>query len=51
MADPPDADPVDQNPRERGLEQRSGAPPLSPWLVIFAIALLAAAAYAASALF
>lgn len=49
-ADPPDTDPVDQDPRERGLERRSGGPALSPWLVIAGIALLAAAAYVLLAL-
>ena len=50
MADPPDTDPVDQDPRERGLERRSGGPALSPWLIVGVIVLLAAAAYAVSAL-
>lgn len=50
MADPPDTDPVDQTPRERGLERRSGGPALSPWLIVGVIALLAAAVYVASAL-
>ena len=51
MADPPDTDPVDQDPRERGLERRSGGPALSPWLIVGVIALLAAAVYVVSALF
>lgn len=51
MADPRDTDPIDQSPRERGLERRSGGPALSPWLIIGAIVLLAAAVYTVSALF
>jgi len=50
MADPPDTDPVDQNPRERGLERRSDGPALSPWLLVGVIALAAAAVYVSSAL-
>jgi hypothetical protein len=50
MADPLDTDPADKTPRERGLERRSGGPALSPWLVIGAVALLAALVYALSAL-
>lgn len=50
MADPRDTDPVDQDPRERGLERRAGGPALTPWLVVGVVALLAAAAYVASAL-
>lgn len=50
MADPLDTDPIDQDPRERDLERRSGGAALSPWLVVGAIALVAAAVYAVSAL-
>ena len=50
MADPPDTDPVDQDPRERGLERRSGGPAVSPWLAVLAVGLLAAAVYVVSAL-
>lgn len=50
MADPRDTDPVDQNPRESGLERRSRGLALTPWLILGAIALLAAAVYVASAL-
>ncbi len=49
-ADPHDTDPLDRDPRERGLERRSGGSALSPWLVIGAIVLLAATVYVASAL-
>lgn len=49
-ADPPDTDPVDQDPRERGLQRRSGGRALGPWLVVGGIALLAAVAYAVSSL-
>lgn len=50
MADPPDTDPADKDPRERGLERRSKAPAVSPWLVIGVILLLGAVIYAVSAL-
>lgn len=50
MADPLDTDPADKDPRERGLERRSNAPAVSPWLVIGVILLVAAAAYVVSAL-
>lgn len=50
MADPPDTDPADKDPRERGLERRSYVPAVSPWLVIGVILLLGAVIYAASAL-
>ena len=49
-ADPRDTDPIDQDPREHGLERRSSGPALSPWLMIGAIVLLAAAVYVVSAL-
>lgn len=49
-ADPPDTDPADQAPRERGLERRSGSPSVIPWVVLAAIGLLAAAAYVIPAL-
>lgn len=51
MADPRDTDPIDQSPREQGLERRSSGPALSPWLIIGAVLLLAAAVYTVSALF
>ena len=50
MADPPDTDPADKDPRERGLERRSETPAVSPWLVIGVILLLGAVIYVASAL-
>jgi len=50
MADPRDTDPVDKTPSERGLERRSGAPAVSPWLIIMLIAMLGAAVYAVSAM-
>lgn len=50
MADPPYTDPADKDPRERGLERRSNAPAVSPWLVIGVILLLGAVIYAVSAL-
>lgn len=50
MADPVDSDPADRDPRERDLQRRSGAPAVSPWLVIGVIALIAAAAYVISAI-
>lgn len=49
MADPPDTDPVDQDPRERGLERRSDTPAVSPWVVIGAIVMLGALVYVISA--
>ena len=48
--DPEETDPVDQTPPERGLERRGGGPAVGPWLVIAAIALLAALVYVISAL-
>lgn len=50
MADLRDTDPIDQSPRERGLERRSGGGAVSPWLIIGGIALLAVVVYAVSAL-
>lgn len=44
-ADPRDTDPVDQ-----GLERRSEAPSISPWLVVVAVVLLGAVVYVVSAL-
>ncbi|MDY6924665.1 MAG: hypothetical protein SWI22_11985 [Pseudomonadota bacterium] len=49
-ADLPDTDPADRDPREQGLERRSGGAALSPWLVIGGIALLAVVVYVVSAL-
>ncbi|WP_200939840.1 hypothetical protein [Brevundimonas sp. Root1279] len=49
-ADPPNTDPEDKDPRERGLERRSGDPSLTPWLIVGGLVLLGAAAYAISAL-
>ncbi|MFN3931659.1 MAG: hypothetical protein ACK4JY_07915 [Brevundimonas sp.] len=49
-ADLPEIDPADRDPRERGLERRSGGPALSPWLIIGGIALVAVAVYVVSAL-
>lgn len=49
-ADPQDTDPIDRDPRERGLERRSGGAALSPWLMIGGIALLAIVVYVVSAL-
>lgn len=50
MADPRNTDPEDQDPRERGLERRSDAPAVSPWLIIGVIVLLGAAVYVVSAM-
>lgn len=50
MADPPDTDPAEQTPRERGLERRSDAPAVSPWLVVAAVVMLGAVVYVVSAL-
>ena len=50
MADPRDTDPLDRNPRERGLEKRADAPVLSPLVVLGGLAMLGAAIYVISAL-
>lgn len=50
MADPRNTDPDDQDPRERGLERRSDAPAVSPWLVIGVIILLGVVVYVVSAM-
>ena len=50
MADPPDTDPHDQDPRERKLEKRADAPVLSPVVVVAVILMLGAVVYAVSAL-
>ena len=50
MADPQDTDPIDKDPRERGLERRAGSPSVSPWLVVGVIVLLGAIVYVISAL-
>lgn len=49
-ADPRDTDPADQTPRERGLERRSDAPVVSPWLIVVGVLLLAGLVYVVSAL-
>jgi hypothetical protein len=49
-ADPPNTDPVDQQPRERGLERRSGGPAVSPWVIVGLIFILGALVYAVSAM-
>ncbi len=49
-ADPPDTDPADRSPRERDLERRSGAPAVSPWLILGGILMLGALVYVVSAL-
>lgn len=50
MADPSNTDPEDRDPRERGLERRSDAPAVSPWLVIGVIILLGVVVYVVSAM-
>jgi len=50
MADPRNTDPVDKDPRERGLERRSRTPAMSLLLVIGGILMLAAAVYVMSAI-
>ncbi len=49
MADPPNTDPDDRDPRERELGRRSDGPAVSPWLVIGVILLLGVAVYVVSA--
>ena len=49
-ADPRGADPQDRDPRECGLQRRSGDAALSPWLIIFGLILLGAVVYVVSAL-
>lgn len=49
-ADPPDTDPSEESPRERGLRQRSDAPALSPWVILGGILMLGALVYVVSAL-
>lgn len=46
----PDTDPADRDPRERGLQRRSGNATVSPWLIIGVIALLAVGVYVVLAL-
>lgn len=48
-ADPRDTDPADETPRERGLERRSGMPPVSPWVLVVLVVMLGAAVYVISA--
>lgn len=50
MADPPDTDPADMDPRETGLERRSRMPAVSPWVVIGGLVMLGALVYVVSAL-
>ena len=49
-ADPPDTDPIDQDPREKALRRRSRTPAVGPWLAVVLVGLLALAVYATSAL-
>jgi hypothetical protein len=49
-ADFPDTDPADRDPRERGLERRSGNASVSPWLIIGGLLLLGVGVYVVSAL-
>lgn len=49
-ADPPNTDPADQTPRERGLRRRTGSPETSLWLVAGGILMLGALVYVVSAL-
>ena len=49
-ADPPGTDPDNQTPRERDLRRRSGAPAISPWLIIGLIAIAGVLVYVVSAL-
>jgi len=49
-AGPRDEDPIDKDPRERGLERRAGSGSLSPWVILILILMAAALAYVAFAL-
>lgn len=50
-ADPRGTDPDDRDPRERGLQRRSGAGgAMSPWLIILSIILLGFIVYVLSAI-
>ena len=49
-ADPPGTDPTERAPHEQQMSRRSNAPSVSPWLILFAIALLGAVIYVLSAL-
>ncbi|GAA0201311.1 hypothetical protein QOZ96_001627 [Brevundimonas nasdae] len=50
-ADPRGTDPDDRDPRERGLQRRSGAGgAMSPWLIILSIILLGFVVYVLSAI-
>jgi hypothetical protein len=50
MANLPDIDPDDRDPRERDLERRADNPSVSPWLIIGVIVLLGVIVYVISAL-
>ena len=49
-ADPPNTDPADQDPRERGMRRRTGSPEISLWLVLGGLLMLGALVYVVSAL-
>lgn len=49
-ADPPDTDPGDETPRERGMRERSDTPAVSPWVVLGGILMLGGLVYVVSAL-
>lgn len=49
-ADPRHTDPADRDPRERGLERRSGNASVSPWLIVGVLVLLGVGIYVVSAL-
>ncbi|WP_168196792.1 hypothetical protein [Brevundimonas sp. M20] len=49
-ADPPNTDPIDQDPGERELSRRTGSPEAGLWLVIGGLLMLGGVAYIVFAL-
>lgn len=49
-ADPRNTDPADRDPREHGLQRRSGNATVSPWLIVGVIVLIGVVIYVVSAL-
>jgi len=49
-ADPQGTEPEDRSPREKDLSRRSDTPAISPWLIIWVIAMLGVLVYVVSAI-